>query len=136
MLTKANRFLTLTVSQQKGLSKILIIFAVCGVLIAKYIANYYYSENTPDSINSAWELFATIIISCFAVLLLAMRKDIILLIGECVYSIAFWLFVNNAIERAQGIKGWSWWDFWTAIIIIFEIYVLPKIKIKRKNETH
>lgn len=123
-LLKVQQYLTLKGSQLKDLNKLLILISICGVLFGCYISNYFNKDA-----NASWNFFASILIFSFWLLLIALRKELVNLIGKTWFRIALYIIGNNFIDRSFGITTWSWNDYLTVSTILIE-YLIYKIKYK------
>lgn len=65
--------------------------------------------------------------------LLALRKEAIKLFTVYGFNIMMYCLCNFYIDTYIGTKGWSWNDFFTIVLIIFEILIHKIKKTYGKN---
>ena len=119
-------FQTQKESQQNDLDKIGLVISVVLMLFSSEIANY----NT--TVNEAWFVWKNINYFNYVIIFWALRKEVIKKIGKTGYKIVISLLINYFIDQYFELKGWSWNDFLTVILIGVEA-VFATIK-RIKNE--
>ena len=111
---------------QNDLDKIGLVISVVLMLFSSEIANY----NT--TVNEAWFVWKNINYFNYVIIFWALRKEVIKKIGKTGYKIVISLLINYFIDQYFELKGWSWNDFLTVILIGIEA-VFATIK-RIKNE--
>jgi len=121
-----NLFHTQKVSLLNTLNKVMIIAACGSLFFASQIACY---NTTPDI---AWIRFTNILVFDFLLIFVALRNEVIRLIGLHWFKLIAYILINHFIDRYFGLNGYSWNDFITIMLVILE-FILYKNELFNKR---
>jgi hypothetical protein len=109
------------------LNRSLLVLAFLLFFGASYISNY------KTTVNEAWERWNFLMYFNFILIFFSLRNEAKKLITKSGYTIVLYLLINYFFDRYLGLEGWSWNDFFTIVLIIFEILIHKIKKTYGKN---
>jgi hypothetical protein len=92
----------------------LLVVAVFIYIISTDIANYH------STVKEAWWRWKNILMADFLLVVFALRIEVKRLIGNSGFKIIFYGLLNYFFDQYYGLKGWSWNDYLTIIMISLE----------------
>ena len=106
---------------QFALHRSLLVLAFLLFFGSSYISNY------KTTVNEAWARWELLMYFNFTLMFFALQNEAKKLITNVGYTIVLYLLINYFFDRYLGLDGWSWNDFFSIVLIIFEI-LIHKIK--------
>lgn len=102
-----------------------------GIVMIVYI---YSTEiaNYHTTVNEAWWRWKNLLMADFSLLVFALRREIQALISLSGYKVVLYTLLNYFFDQYYGLKGWSWNDYLTIIVIGAESLFLFFVKMRYK----
>ena len=100
-----------------------------GLLVLAFLLFFgsSYISNYKTTVNEAWARWELLMYFNFTLMFFALQNEAKKLITNVGYKIVLYLLINCFFDIYLKLKGWSWNDFFTIVLIIFEI-LIHKIK--------
>jgi hypothetical protein len=106
----------------------MIIGACASLFFASQIACY---NTTPDI---AWLRFGHILIFDFLLIFVALRVEVIRLIGLHWFKLISYILINHFIDSAFGFDGYTWNDFITIMIVLLEFIIYENELFNKRSK--
>ena len=123
-----NLFHIQKVSLLNTLNKVMIIGACASLFFASQIACY---NTTPDI---AWIRFTNILVFDFLLIFVALRVEVIRLIGLHWFKLIAYILINHFIDRMFGLNGYSWNDFITIMLVLLEFILYENELFNKRSK--
>lgn len=106
----------------------MIIAACASLFFASQIACY---NTTPDI---AWLRFGHILIFDFLLIFVALRNEVIRLIGLHWFKLIAYILINHFIDSALGFEGYTWNDFITIMLVLLEFILYENELFNKRSK--